>query len=405
MNDQPDHPLRRVVPVLCVTEITSWGVLFYAFPVVVTSIRDEEGWTLTSLFGAFTVAQLVAAVVGVWVGRRIDVHGPRGVMTAGSAVAVAATLAVAWSPSLTAFFAAWALAGTAMAATLYAPAFAAVTGWAGTDVRARVRGLTAVTLVAGFSSTAFAPLTALLLDRLDWRTTYVVLAVVLAATVPAHWLGLDRPWTPLTHREHAHRDHEHADGPVSWRSPEFVTLTVALTLAGFTVFASIVNLVPLLTQSGLGTTEAAIALGVGGAGQVAGRLVYGPVLTRLTIRTRTVVTLGSVAATTAALAVWQSPWVAVMALSFVAGSARGIYTLIQATAVSDRWGIAGFGVRNGIVSGAVMAATALGPWAGAALASAAGSYAAAFWWLAAAAVVGLGLVVVADHDTRAAAVR
>jgi hypothetical protein len=36
--------LRRVVVVLCLTEITSWGVLFYAFPVLSTSIADREGW-------------------------------------------------------------------------------------------------------------------------------------------------------------------------------------------------------------------------------------------------------------------------------------------------------------------------------------------------------------------------
>ncbi|NUS50646.1 MAG: MFS transporter [Nocardioidaceae bacterium] len=384
-----------MVAVLCATEITSWGVLFYAFPVLVTSIHDDEGWSVTSLFGAFTVAQLIAAGVGIWVGRRIDTHGPRGVMTAGSVVGVVATVAIASAPTLPTFFLAWAVAGLAMSATLYAPAFAAVTGWAGTDARARVRGLTAVTLVAGFSSTLFAPLTALLLDRTDWRGTYLVLVVVLAATVPAHWFGLRPPWTPLAPA--AEEAHDPADAPVSWRSAEFLLLTLAVTLAGFTVFASIVNLVPLLTQHGLSTTAAAVALGVSGAGQVAGRLLYGPLLTRLTIRRRTLVAFGSVAVTTAALAVVQSPLVAVLALAFVAGSARGIYTLIQATSVSDRWGITGYGVRNGIVSGAVMAATALAPYAGAVLAAALGDYAAAFLGLAAATVVSLVIVAVSDR--------
>jgi hypothetical protein len=37
--------LRRVLVVLCVTEITSWGVLYYAFPVLAPSIAADTGWS------------------------------------------------------------------------------------------------------------------------------------------------------------------------------------------------------------------------------------------------------------------------------------------------------------------------------------------------------------------------
>ena len=105
-----------------------------------------------------------------------------------------ALLAVASSTSLPAFYAGWVLAGLAMSATLYAPAFAAITGWAGTDVRRRIRALTAVTLVAGLASTVFAPLTAWLLGLLDWRATYLVMAALVGATAAAHWWGLRTQW-------------------------------------------------------------------------------------------------------------------------------------------------------------------------------------------------------------------
>ena len=74
----PAGQLRRVIAVLCATEIISWGILFYAFPVLSTTIRDAERLSLTWLVACFTAAQLVAAAVGLWVGRRIDIHGPRG---------------------------------------------------------------------------------------------------------------------------------------------------------------------------------------------------------------------------------------------------------------------------------------------------------------------------------------
>ena len=54
----------------------------------------------------------------------------------------------------------------AMSAVLYTPAFTAVTRWGGARA---LRGLTAVTLVAGLASTVFAPLTAVLEHALGWR--------------------------------------------------------------------------------------------------------------------------------------------------------------------------------------------------------------------------------------------
>ena len=138
------------------------------------------------------------------------------------------------------------------------------------------------------------------------------------------------------------------------RQPEFLLLVAAMTLGGFCVYSVVVNLVPLLAQNGLSTAEAAVALGIGGAGQVAGRLFYGPLLTRVTARARTIATLAAASVTTLALAVVHQPVAVVCALSFAAGMARGIYTLIQATAVSDRWGTHEYGARSGILSGGVL---------------------------------------------------
>ena len=37
--------LRRVLATLCLTEITSWGILCYAFPVLSVAISRESGWS------------------------------------------------------------------------------------------------------------------------------------------------------------------------------------------------------------------------------------------------------------------------------------------------------------------------------------------------------------------------
>ena len=65
---------------------------------------------------------------------------------------------------------------------------------------------------------------------------------------------------------------------------------------------------------------------------------------------------------------------ALVAGAMLAGAARGIFTLLQATAVTDRWGTAYYGRLNGVLSAPSTLATALAPWAGAALAVPLGGY-------------------------------
>jgi MFS family permease len=378
----PTSGPRREVLVLCATEITNWGALVYVFIVASSTIAATEDWQLTHLLGAFTVAQLVAGLTGVWVGRRIDAVGPRALMTAGSILGAISLVVVATSTSLPTFYAGWILAGIAMSAILYAPAFAAITGWAGTDVHQRIRGLTAVTLAAGLASTVFAPLTAWLLDALDWRATYLVMAALVAATAAAHWWGLRRPWA-RTYAHHAHQGQAQGDEATPrFRAGEFRLLVAAMALGGFCVHAVVVNLVPLLLENGLSLGAAATVMAVGGVGQVGGRLFYGRLTTITGPASRAWVTLGPVAVSTVAFAVIHSPWVLVAVVSFAGGMARGMFTLVQATAVSDRWGPMAYGARNGVLSGATMGAAALAPWAGSFLADHVGGFAMAFWILA-----------------------
>lgn len=376
---------RRVaLATLCATQITSWGVLYYAFPVLAGDITAATGWSPAAITAALSISQLVAALVGVPVGRWLDRYGPRGVMSAGSVVAVPAVVLVATARDLVWFFAAWVLVGVAMSAVLYTPAFAALTRWHGPDP---VRALTVLTLAGGLASTVFAPLTAFLATRLDWRATYLVLAGILAVvTIPAHWFGLAHPWPPRPEPlPGVAADPRHVA-----RSGPFLMLTVALSLAALGMFAAVINLVPLLTERGMSTGVAAVALGLGGAGQVVGRLGYATIVRHTTVLTRTVGILLAVAVTTAVLGVLAAG-VALVAGAVVAGMARGVFTLLQATAVTDRWGRRHYGHLTALLSAPMTITMALAPFAGAAMAGLLGSYATTFLVLGAIAAAGTAL--------------
>ncbi|WP_280205411.1 MFS transporter [Nocardia farcinica] len=393
----PATGLRRVLVVLCVTEITSWGILFYAFPVLLGAIATDTGWSATALTAVFSAGQLLTALTGILVGRRLDRHGPRIVMTAGSALAVTALIVVATAQTLTAFLLGWALAGISMGAVLYPPAFAALTRWYGPD---RVKALTVLTLAGGLASTVFAPLTAALATRFDWRATYLILAAILAVvTIPGHWFGLRLVWPtrPEEGTEHAHLGNP---GSIA-RSRAFITLAIALSVTGFASFAVVVTLVPLMTERGISTTTAALALGLGGLGQVVSRIGYSAFADRTSVRTRTAIILIAIAATTMLLGIFTTA-AALTVAAILSGMARGVFTLLQATAITDRWGSAHYGQLTGLVSAPMTITIASAPFVATALAANLGGYPATFLILgtAAALAAALSLTTIPKHSPK-----
>ncbi|PWK65130.1 putative MFS family arabinose efflux permease [Streptomyces sp. CG 926] len=379
---------RAVLPALCATQITSWGVLYYAFPVLNPTITKNTGWPAAATTAAFSAALIVSAIVGIHVGRVLDHRGPHAVMTAGSVLGPLSLLIVAAAPNLAVFTSGWLLAGAAMAATFYQPAFAALTRWWAPD---HIRALTIVTLAGGLASTVFAPLAALLVDHLSWRGTYAVLAGILAAvTVPTHALALRAPWPAAPPSPpHITGGHEHVV-----RSRAFWMLAVTLTLSAFAMYAVVIGLVPLFLERGFTTTQAAWALGLGGAGQTLGRTLYATLARRLDVTARTISLIALGALTTAALATVAGPYAVLVAVSILAGVVRGNLTLLQATAVTDRWGTTHYGRLSGLLGAPSHAAAALAPFAGAVLAGPLGGYPALFALLAAlsiaAAITALG---------------
>jgi MFS family permease len=379
-----DAGLRQVVWVLSTVQVVSWGVLYYAFAALQSSIIDDTGWSSVAVTGAFSLSQLIAGGVGIWVGRHIDSHGPRRVMTAASLVALPGVAAVALAPSLSVFYGGWVLTGVAMAGTLYPPAFAALTYWGG---EGRVRALTTLTLVAGLASTVFAPLASVLDDALGWRHAYLVLLRgLIVITVPLHWWGLNHPWgtAPRVELGQPHSPRRlHVDVAAVARSGPFLLLTLATALTGLAVFAVVINLVPMLVEQGMSRNLAALALGLGGVGQVAGRLGYARFAAATSVTGRGVIVIAGVSFATAALAMAPNSAALLIVLGMVLGLARGIYTLVQATAITDRWGPDGYGTLNGLLTAPALAASAVAPFAGAALAQTLGSYVDAFLVLAA----------------------
>lgn len=388
-----------IVAAVSITETVTWGIVYYGFPVFLRPMEQDLGASRVAITAAFSIGLGVAALAALPVGRWIDRHGGRGLMTVGSCLATLLTLAWARVESLPALYAVWLLMGLAMAATLYEPAFAVVVSWFRTG---RDRALLTVTLVAGFASTIFMPIEAWLLTRVGWRLALTILAVVLAViTIPIHALVLRRGTT--TARPAIGGASSAVPGMTlreASRTVVFWVLSIAFFLSNFSTAAVSVHLIPYLSDRGYTPTVAAAIIGWMGAMQVPGRLMFVPISAWLGARWMVAsVFFGQ------ALGLSYLPFVALVGTAlpfiFVMGASNGMSTLSRATSLAQIFGARHYGAISGAVALGANGARAIGPVGASLLLLGLGAYPSVFWVLAASLVVASLSVLIAGASVKA----
>jgi MFS family permease len=395
-NSRPSDPAYGwvLVAALSITEIISWGIVYYSFPVVLQAMEHDLAASRAAVTGAFSVALAVSALAAVPVGRWLDRYGPRALMTAGSCLA--AGLLAAWSrvESLGALYIVWGGMGLAMAAILYEPAFAAIVQW---FPYRRDRALLIVTLVGGLASTIFLPITASLLERFGWRTTIEMLAVFLAVTtIPIHALALRSAHAaPVSQGNLLEAIAEGVPLSAALRTAIFWILAFAFAVSTFVAVTVSVHAIPYLTVKGYSVPYAAAAVGWMGAMQLLGRLVFVPLASWL----------GAINAT-AAIFFAQGAGMALLALVtrlpslipviVLLGAANGMATLARATIVAEVFGRRYYGSINGAIGLWANGGRAVSPVGASLLGTWVGGYEPVFWLLAGAGTVAGLTVLTAD---------
>ena len=184
----PDSHDRRQVGWLSLAQLITWGSVFYTFALLMEPVERELGMTRAESSLGFSLALLAEGLLAYPIGRWIDRGHERTVMTIGSLAIAAGLLLHSVIHSASGFYAAWALLGCALAATLYTPVFAVVTRRYPHDFR---RAIITLTFLGGLASTVFIPLSAWLIASLGWRHALWVLAALhLLVCVPIHAVTL-----------------------------------------------------------------------------------------------------------------------------------------------------------------------------------------------------------------------
>ncbi len=260
-----------IVSALGLTQIIGYGTLYYSFSILAPGMAKDLGLTLAEVFGIFSASLFIGGLSATYIGRQMDRLGAATVMTIGSVLASLTLVLCAWSPSVAIFAVAVILLEISSGMVQYQAAFASLVE---SDPRTASRSITYLTLIAGFASTIFWPISAALTGYLSWREIYLVFAGLnLFLCMPLHyWImrvgktGADADSTIRT------RETVIGTLPVHARRRGMILVSFAFAMLGFSLSAMLAHMVPMLGSIGPGA--AAVVIGsLFGPAQVLSRLI------------------------------------------------------------------------------------------------------------------------------------
>jgi MFS family permease len=346
---------------LGITQITAWGTSYYCLGVLAGPISQDTGWSRGFVFLGFTVALLAMGLVSSAVGRAVDRHGARAVMTLGTLFVSTGLFALAHVRSEAAYLTVWAFLGLGMRLCLYDAAFAALVQVAPSRGR---KAISYLTLFGAFASSVFWVVGHALNEQVGWRQTLVLFALInLVVCLPLHWLGLARRETaeaaaPTGAAAAA------ADGPPlagRTRSIAIVLFALIMSLNGFVFGVISVQLVPLLEAAGLATAAAVWVASMKGVAQFGGRVVE--ILFARNLRAITVgrIAVGVLPPSLLLLLAGTGSLPLIVAFTLLMGASQGVITIVRGAVPLALFGAKGYGAVLGAIATPVLVVNAASP--------------------------------------------
>jgi MFS family permease len=330
-----------VVAALGSTQTLAWASSYYLPAILGAPIAAGLGLAPSVFFGIFSIALLLSAALGPMVGRFIDRHGGRGVMTASNLVLGIGLVLLATSHGIVGLALAWAVIALGITMGLYDPAFATLTRLYGHDARGAITG---ITLIAGFASTVGWPLSAWVEHSFGWRDACLAWAGLnLFVAMPLNWF-LIPPAPPLPPRS-ALSTNGAAPEPPRNAMP---VLAFFFAAAWFVTGAMAAHLPRLFEAAGASPAAAVAAGALVGPAQVAARLVEFGLMRRMhpLISARVSAILHPIGAVLLGLLGPSG----VVGLALLHGAGNGMITIAKGTLPLAIFGPHGFGLRSGLLS-------------------------------------------------------
>lgn len=378
---------RNIMLLLGLSQILGYGTLYYSFSILAASVAVDLGWPQSWLYGAFSAGLFLGGLAAPLVGRRIDRHGGPRVMSVGSLAAAASLLLAASAPNGWVF----ALAVIAMQLSgtlaLYDAAFAALVQATGPSARKRI---TQLTLIAGFASTIFWPLTTALHELMHWRLILLGFALAnLLVCLPVHlWLARQR--RAITIQPSGDKPSSvvvTGSVPVALQGRALWLATLGFALSGFTLSAMLTQMVPVLTTLGLGTSALFVST-LFGPSQVLVRFLNMLLGAKRDPMAATLLSLVLLPLAVALLTSSAPMFIGAALFAVLLGFGSGLKSIVQGTLPLALFGAEAYGARLGFMASVRQALAAFAPFVLAALGESIGVHG-ALWVTVAVGIVGL----------------
>lgn len=321
----------------------------YSFGAFFTPMAVEFGAGSGATSAVFSITAFCYFALGSVSGWAVDRIGPRPVLLVAAAALRIGLVATAQVEALWLGYLSYGLGVGVAVACGYVPMVAVVGGWF-----ERRRGVALGVAVAGIGvgTLAVAPLAAVLIGAVGWRTTFVVFGVVGAALLVACALVATKP------PEH--------DGDVPppvrrlLRTPAFVWLWLSGLLLSSALFVPFVFLPAFAADLGVGSVAAATLVGLIGMASVVGRLATGALADRLG-RVRTY--QGCVGIMAVSYLVWLAApgYGMLVAFTLVLGVGYGGWVALGPAVVAELFGLRGLGKLVGMTYTAAAVGSLAGP--------------------------------------------
>ncbi len=349
----------RVILTLGLTQTIGYGTLYYSYGVLAPAISAEFDVGIDWFFGAFTVGLLLGGLIAPFVGKMLDRQGARLVLATGSLCAAAALITCSIAPNIWWFSCAVIFMEAAACLVLYEAAFAGLTQIYRSQAR---RSITLITLIAGFASTIFWPLTQFLLEGFGWRATFAIFAAAhVFVCTPLHWFKLTKALPVQRNGDVSETSLEPPTLTGAPRKRALVFYAIAIVVSGLVYAAFPVHMLRIIENEGFSAQGAALIAMFMGPAQVLARIIevtgghrFDPLMTGK-------VALGSLAISIAILLATPGSIVTAVLFASTYGVAQGLITIARGTVPLQLFGVHGYATLVGRITGMRLLANAASP--------------------------------------------
>ena len=352
-----DH---RSIAILGLVTICAYGSWYYAFGVLLDPIRLDTGWSESSLASSFSAGTVIIGLTSIGGGRLLDRVGHQRVFALGGIIGGGGLLLASTAENIFVF---------TLGAALGLGAFGAF-GFYHVTMTTAVRlnpdepkrAIAELTLWGALASAIFLPLTAWMVDALDWRSTVRVLGLVATLVMVAAAALL-----PGVEPEQASNGNnvptrlrlgQVIRGTVAGRGPR--SFTIAVAFGGIALSTMLVYQVPVMTAAGLPAVTAATMAGVRGFAQIGGRAPLAPIVNRLGSDGALVLAFVAIAVGGAILAVAGTIGVGIV-FALIAGFGIGAFSPLQGMKAEELFTRSELGATMGFYSSVLLLVGSIGP--------------------------------------------